>query len=97
MDQIKNKVTDIVRDFASSVDEDIEMLNTNGVVLKFQTTASEETVKWICKLIEKPGRNKALTLLIFFMCSFFFFINNENYHSYRIQKYRNYKLKKLIV
>ena len=56
MEKIKDKVTDIVRDFAGSVDEDIEMLNTNGVVLKFQTSAPHETVNWICKLIEKPGK-----------------------------------------
>lgn len=56
MEKIKDKVTDIVRDFASSVDEDIEMLNTNGVVLKFQASAPDETVKWICNIIEKPGK-----------------------------------------
>ena len=58
MEKIKNKVTDIVNDFANSIDEGIEMLNTNGVVLKFQTSTPDETVKWICKLIEKPGINK---------------------------------------
>lgn len=55
MEQIKDKVTDLVKEFATSVDEDIEMLDTNGVVLKFASNAPVETVQWICKLIEKPG------------------------------------------
>eukprot|EP00111_Clytia_hemisphaerica_P022672 TCONS_00066722-protein len=54
MEQIKDKVTDLVKEFATSVDEDIEMLDTNGVVLKFASNAPVETVQWICKLIEKP-------------------------------------------
>ena len=55
MEQIKDKVTGLVKEFATSVDEDIEMLDTNGAVLKFASDAPIETVQWICKLIEKPG------------------------------------------
>jgi len=55
MEQLKGKVTNLVKEFATSVDEDIEMLNTNGVVLKFKRDAPQETVDWICQLVQKPG------------------------------------------
>ena len=55
MEQITGKVTGFVKELVSSVDEDIEMLNTNGVVLKFVNNAPAETVDWICNLITKPG------------------------------------------
>lgn len=54
MDELKGKVTGFVKDLVSSIDEDIEMLNTNGVVLKFVHNAPAETVDWICKLLTKP-------------------------------------------
>ena len=58
MEKLKDKVNNIVKDFATSLDEDIEMLNTNGVILKFENGTPEETVRWLCRLIENPGNYK---------------------------------------
>lgn len=54
MEKLKSNLTGIVKEF-STVDEDIEMLDTAGVVLKFNENAPAESVEWICNLIRKPS------------------------------------------
>lgn len=55
MEKLRNNITGIVKEF-STIDEDIEMLDTAGVVLKFNENTPSEAIEWICNLIQKPSR-----------------------------------------
>lgn len=52
MERIKSNIKGIVEEF--TVDE-VEMLDTTGIVLKFNENVPQDTVDWICHLIKKPG------------------------------------------
>lgn len=51
MERIKSNIKGIVEEF--TVDE-VEMLDTTGIVLKFNENVPQDTVDWICHLIKKP-------------------------------------------
>ena len=58
MERIKKgvkKVTDLVDHFKDKSDE-IEMLDSRGLVLSFKEGTDSSTIEWILHLVQQPGK-----------------------------------------
>ena len=58
MERIKKNVAGIVDHFTDRIEDEIEMLDTRGVVLSFKKDVDPNTVEWVCHLVQKPGTER---------------------------------------